>query len=385
MTEKLFEQSAYIREFTAKVLSCEKNGDFFEVVLDKTAFFPEGGGQGADKGTLNGTEVIDVQINNEIITHRVSEEIPAGTEVKGKLDWELRFARMQSHSAEHVVSGIVHTLFGYENTGFHMGERIMTVDFSGPLTAEKIADIELQANKAVYANTKITAFFPTPEEAEKIQYRSKLEISEGLRLVTIEGVDCCACCAPHVGATGEIGLIKVLDFCPNKGGTRLEIVAGIFALEDYISLNSANKGFMKLFSAKRNETGEAVNRQNDIVNELRAENSRLIKRLAIAELEPVNMGDSVYAFCEDVSYDELRHCSNYLLEKGVNVCVLLSETEENSYIYVVSSEKTDVKPIVAQLNSTFNGKGGGKPNYAQGKISAQDRKSIETALEKILA
>jgi len=384
LTEKLYEQSAYLWEFTAKVQSCEKNGDFFDIILDKTAFFPEGGGQGADKGTINGIEVLDVQIENEIITHKTAEEIPVGTEVKGKLDRELRFARMQSHSAEHVVSGIVHTLFGYENTGFHMSERIMTVDFSGPLTADDISDIELRANKAVYANTKITAFFPTPEEAEKIQYRSKLEISEGLRLVTIEGVDCCACCAPHVGATGEIGLIKVLDFCPNKGGTRLEIVAGIFALEDYISLNSVNKGFMKLFSAKRNETSEAVNRQNDLVNELRGENSRLLKRLVIAELEPVNVGNSAYAFCDGVSYDELRHCSNHLLEKGVNVCVLLSEAEASNYIYVVSSEKNDVKPIVAELNLAFGGKGGGKPNYAQGKISAESKEEIKSFLEKVL-
>ncbi len=385
MTEKLYEQSAYLWEFTAKVLSCEKNGDSYAVVLDKTAFFPEGGGQGADKGTLNGVDVLDVQINDEIITHKTAEPIQVGAEVKGVLDRELRFARMQSHSAEHVVSGIVHSMFGYENTGFHMSEKIMTVDFSGPLTKEDITDIELRANKAVYANTKITAFFPTPEEAEKIQYRSKLEITEGLRLVTIEGVDCCACCAPHVGATGEIGLIKVIDFCPNKGGTRLEVVAGIFALEDYISLNSANKGFMKLFSAKRNEVEEAVSRQNDLVNELRGENSRLLKRLAIAELNPNEAGDSAYAFCEGLSYDELRHCSNYLLEKGVNVCVLLSETEPGSYIYVVSSEKTDVKPIVAELNLTFSGKGGGKPNYAQGKISAQGTAEIKTALEKILA
>lgn len=384
MTEKLYEQSAYLREFTARVQSCEKNGDFFDIILDKTAFFPEGGGQGADTGTLNGIDVLDVQINEEIITHKVAEEIPVGTEVKGELNWELRFARMQSHSAEHVVSGVVHSLFGYENTGFHMSERVMTVDFSGPLTAEQIADIELRANKAVYANTKITAFFPTPEEAEKIQYRSKLEISEGLRLVTIEGVDCCACCAPHVAATGEIGLIKVIDFCPNKGGTRLEVVAGVFALEDYISLNSANKGFMKLFSAKRNETGEAVNRQNDLVNELRGENSKLLKRLVIAELEPVNVGDSVYAFCDGVSYDELRHCSNYLLEKGVNVCVLLSEAEAGSYIYVVSSEKTDVKPLVTELNSAFGGKGGGKPNYAQGKIFTENREEIKSFLEKTL-
>ena len=198
------------------MLSCEKKEEIYEIILDKTAFFPEGGGQGADKGTLNGVEVLDVQNRGEEIVHTVTQEIPAGTEVTGKLDWDLRFVRMQSHSAEHVVSGTVHAMFGYENVGFHMSERSMAVDFSGPLTAENILEVELAVNQAVWENRSITASFPTREEAQAISYRSKLEITEGLRLVTIDGVDCCACCAPHVGSTGEIGLIKIMDFYPNK-------------------------------------------------------------------------------------------------------------------------------------------------------------------------
>ena len=384
MTEKLFEQNAYCKEFTAKVLSCEKKEEIYEIILDKTAFFPEGGGQGADKGTLNGVEVLDVQNRGEEIVHTVTQEIPAGTEVTGKLDWDLRFVRMQSHSAEHVVSGTVHAMFGYENVGFHMSERSMAVDFSGPLTAENILEVELAVNQAVWENRSITASFPTREEAQAISYRSKLEITEGLRLVTIDGVDCCACCAPHVGSTGEIGLIKILDFYPNKGGTRVEMIAGKYALEDYMMLNASNKGIMKLLSAKRDEAESSVNRQFDLVNELKAENARLSRRVAIAELKPHEVNGSAYAFCEQLSYDGLTHCANFLLEKGMNVCVLLSDMGEGNFNYVVSSQQTDVRPLVKELNTAFSGKGGGKPNYAQGKIVCDDKETISGFLEKNL-
>lgn len=379
MTEKLFEQNSYCKEFTATVLQCEKQGEYYEIVLDKTAFFPEGGGQAADQGKLNHIDVLDVQIQNETIIHKTAEPIEAGTAVTGVLDWDLRFSRMQSHSAEHIVSGIAHSMFGYENVGFHMSARTMTVDFDGTLTKEHILEIEKKANLAVYANKQITASFPTPEEAETIPYRSKLDITQGLRLVTIDGVDCCACCAPHVGYTGEIGLIKIIDVSSNKGGTRIEMIAGIYALEDYISLNAANKNLMKLFSAKRDEVEDAVSKQNTLVTELKNENAKLLKRLAIAELDPVQTGDVSYAFCDGLSYDALRHCANFLIEKGAEICVLLSETEAGT-LYVASSNQADVKPIVTALNSAFNGKGGGKPNYAQGKLSSGSKEEIAALL-----
>lgn len=384
MTEKLYENDAYLFEFAAKVKSCIKNGDFFEVVLDKTAFFPEGGGQGADKGTLNGEDVFDVQIKDGIIIHKTTAELETGTEVFGKVNAELRFARMQSHSAEHVVSGIVHSMFGYENVGFHLGERTMTVDFDGALNRDDIREVELRANKAIFANKTISVSYPSPEQAKTLEYRSKLDIIEGLRLVTIEDVDCCACCAPHVMRTGEIGLVKVIDFCPNKGGTRLEVIAGIYAVNDYDALNVQNKTLMKLFSAKRDEVEAAVTKQNDLVCELKAENSRLLKRLALAELSPIDINGAAYAFCDNLGYDELRFCANSLAEKGTKMCVLFSETEPNSYIYVASSVGGNVKPVVAELNGAFNGKGGGKTNYAQGKIYAENSNEIKALLEKIL-
>lgn len=190
MTQRLYEIDAYCREFTATVVSCEKVDGGYEVVLDKTAFYPEGGGQAPDEGTLNGIKVLDVQEKGELICHKTEAELAVGAEAECKIDWDLRFSRMQSHAGEHIVAGIVHNLFGYDNVGFHMSEAVMTVDFSGPLSHEDIEKVELLANLAVRNNTAITAWYPSPEELAATQYRSKLDTTEGIRLVKIDGVDC---------------------------------------------------------------------------------------------------------------------------------------------------------------------------------------------------
>ena len=384
MTERIYEHDSYCREFTAKVISCEKKDEFYYVELDKTAFFPEGGGQAADLGTLNDAEVLDVQIKNGIITHKTKTAFEINQEIFGKIDWETRFARMQSHSGEHVLSGIVHNLFDYTNVGFHMSDALMTVDFSGPLTAEDIEKVELLSNQAIYKNASITATFPSDEELEKIDYRSKIEIDEQVRIVTIDGIDCCACCAPHVAKTGEIGIIKIVDFCPNKKGTRVEMLAGINALKDYAFLNASNKQLMGVLSAKRENVADTVTKQNELIGALKSENSRISKQLAMYELNPIEINGSVYSVSCGLSYDELRFCANNLTEKGVKICILLSKDAEGNYLYVVSSEESDVKPIVSELNSTFNGKGGGKPNYAQGKLSAESEEALTTVVENLL-
>lgn len=385
MTEKIYEKNAYCREFTATVISCEKNGDLYDVVLDKTAFFPEGGGQRADEGTIDGIKVSDVQIENEIIIHKTEDPLKVGSEVTGVLDWELRFSRMQSHSGEHIVSGIVHNLFGYTNVGFHMSESVMTVDFSGPLSREDIEKVELEANRAIYKNAPITVSFPSKEEIPTLEYRSKLDLEEGVRLVTIEGIDCCACCAPHPERTGEIGVIKILDFQPHKKGTRIEMVAGINAFLDYRELHNSTKAIMGILSAARENVKDAVEKQSNLVNDLRAENSKCLKRLAFSELETEEINGSVLAVTKGNSYDELRHCSNILVEKGCKFCILLSENEEGGYIYVVSSQNENTVELVKKLNSAFNGKGGGKPGYAQGKLEAENEEELKNKIKEMLS
>lgn len=385
MTERLFEKDAYCRSFSANVVSCEeKDGSFF-VVLDKTAFFPEGGGQAPDKGTINGVNVLDVQEKDGIVYHKTEKAFNTGDAVCCELDWELRFERMQSHAGEHVVSGVVHSLFGYDNVGFHMSEKTMTVDFSGPLTADDIAKIELESNKAIYKNAPITASYPTKDELAATDYRSKIEPRDGIRLITIEGIDCCACCAPHPAFTGEIGVIKIIDFCPHKKGTRIEMVAGINAFLDYSALHTSVKQVMNLLSAKRDSIAMSVEKLQETANNLKSENGKMSRKLALASLSPVTVNGCAYAINENMSYDDLRECSNNLIENGTRKCILLSKSDENNYIYVISSAENDVRNLVSELNSAFSGKGGGKDNYAQGKLSASSEDELKNFIEKLFA
>ena len=383
MTEKIYLNDSYCKEFKAVVISCEKTEKGYETVLSKTAFFPEGGGQAADNGTIDGVCVLDVQEKNGVVIHTTEAEISVGKEVSCAIDWELRFARMQSHSGEHIFSGVAHELFDCTNVGFHMSESLMTVDLDKPLSAEDMAHIELLSNQAVYRNLEIKAIYPTKEELEALDFRSKIELSDDARIVVIGDVDTCACCAPHVARTGEIGIIKIVNAYSYKQGTRVEMLAGINALSDYVALNSANKELMGLLSASRFSVNEAVVKQNEQLIALKAQNAQMSKRLALAELTPVNIGDSAYAICESLTYDELRYCANFLQEKGSKTCVLLSSADEG-YIYVAASSARDVREIVKELNQKFSGKGGGKPDYAQGKLSSADVDELKQSIEEMI-
>lgn len=384
MTIKLYEQDAYCRQFTATVESCENENGVYRVVLDRTAFFPEGGGQAADAGTINGIQVLDVQCEGDTIVHTTEDALPVGTQVTGELDWKLRYSRMQSHTGEHILSGVVHSLYGYSNVGFHMSEIVMTVDFSGPLTSADIEKIEQESNRAVYTNAAITISYPTKEELEQLRYRSKLDSIENPRLVTIGDIDCCACCAPHLAHTGEVGLIKVLDFYPNKQGTRLEMVAGIHALNDYIHLNAVNKRLMGMLSAPRDGVEAAVSEQQSILQTLRSESKKLLQKLALYELEPVHVSGGAYAFADGLSYDELRYCANEWIKNGIGISILLSGNDTDGYIYLVSSSGTDIRTMVKEFNQQFSGKGGGPGTYAQGKIGAFAREDIARYIEQLL-
>ena len=385
MTERLFEKDAYCRSFSANVVSCEEKDGSFLVVLDKTAFFPEGGGQAPDKGTINGVNVLDVQEKDGIVYHKTEKAFNSGDTVSCELDWELRFERMQSHAGEHIVSGVVHSLFGYDNVGFHMSEKTMTVDFSGSLTADDIAKVELESNKAIYKNAPITASYPTKDELAVADYRSKIEPRDGIRLITIEGIDCCACCAPHHSFTGEIGVIKIIDFCPHKKGTRIEMVAGINAFYDYSTLHTSVKQVMNQLSAKRDSIAASVEKLQETANNLKLENGKMSRKLALASLSPVAVNGCAFAINENMSYDDLRECANNLIENGTRKCILLSSADGGSYIYVVSSAEKDVRSLVSELNSAFSGKGGGKDNYAQGKLSASSEDDLKNFIEKLLA
>lgn len=374
MTVKLYDNNAYIKEFEAQVVSCENYKDGYAVVLDKTAFFPEGGGQQADTGTLGDVNVLDVQEKDNIIIHYTDKELNAGESVRGKLNWEQRFSRMQSHTGEHLVSGLLHTMYGYNNVGFHMSKESLTIDTSGLLSDDDISRLELCANKAIYENRKVTACYPDADTLKSTDYRSKLDLESGVRLVTIDSYDVCACCAPHVHHTGEIGIIKIISAIQYKGGTRLEVACGINAFNDYRKLHDDNKEMMHLLSASRDKVLEFVVKDHDTIGLQKAQINALNAQLASANLSTQIIGNTLCGFTKGATFDDMRALVNDNLDKA-QLCAFFSETDENEYSYVIASEVQDVRDLVKELNTTFNGKGGGRPQYAQGKISA-DKSSV---------
>ncbi|MBR5441597.1 MAG: alanyl-tRNA editing protein, partial [Clostridia bacterium] len=260
VTEKLYFVDSYVKEFEATVVSCQSVGDKCAVVLDKTAFFPEGGGQKADTGYIGDATVLDVQEVAGEILHFVKAPLDEGKVYRCKIDWDTRFLRMQEHTGEHIVSGIVHSMFGYDNVGFHMEDTYVTVDFSGELTREQLDEVEDKANFAVYANYPVKCYFPDESTLSDLDYRSKLDLTEGVRLVDIENTDLCACCAPHVNRTGEVGVIKILDFMRHRGGVRIFMKSGFDALRDYREKYKSVYDVSGLLSAKQGEIASAVER-----------------------------------------------------------------------------------------------------------------------------
>lgn len=370
MTVKLYDADSHLSTFTALVQECHKSGAFFQVVLDRTAFFPEGGGQYADRGTLNGVKVVDVQINDSgVITHTVTEELPAGTQVTGQLDWPLRFRRMQSHSGEHIVSGMASRLFGLSNIGFHLGDDDVTCDYNGVLTKEQIRLLEQTVNEAVFADLPVTAYYPPVEELENLVYRSKLDLTENVRLVNIEGVDLCACCAPHVSHTGEIGLVKIIGFEKSHGGTRLHLRCGWDALADYQEKQEGVLQVMDLTSSRQFEIGTAVEHVLAEKDNLSHALSLANRKIAEARLEAVPPTDGNYVLCLDAAdTDTLRALALGGKDKISGLFVALTP-DKNGYRYMIASNGPVAERAKA-INQALQGRGGGRNPLIQGSFAA---------------
>lgn len=371
MTEKLYELDSYVRSFTAVVEECVPNGDGYAVRLSCTAFFPEGGGQAADPGVLGGLTVNDVQIVDGEIWHYVDTPLTVGSEVEGVLDWETRFSRMRHHTSEHIVCSIAHRWHGLHNVGFHLGSEDVTLDLDGELTREQIDAIEDEANRVVAANVAVTATIPAAEELAKIIYRSKKELDGEVRLVTIDGVDCCACCAPHVARTGEIGLIKLLDFIRYKGGVRIHLLCGEAALADYRLRYVQSAEMSAKLSVKQYDLSAAVGRllaeRDSLKQALRTANRR-IADMQVAAVKPTDK--PVYLIGEDWDTETLRRVVNGLTERCGGLCAAYSGGN-GAYSYVLGGTG-DIKAVTIQMNGTLNGRGGGDHRQSQGRVQATE-------------
>ncbi len=384
MTRKLFYEDSHMKEFEARVLSCEaceKDGGFW-IVLDQTCFFPEGGGQYADTGYLGETKVTDAQERDGVVYHRTEEPLEPGKLVRGRIDWEERFEKMQQHTGEHIVSGLVHSRFGYNNVGFHLGRDYCTMDFDGPISPEELRGIEWEANRAAALNLEILVQYPSKEELEHMEYRSKIEIEGQVRIVSVSGYDVCACCAPHVKRTGEIGMIKLVNRMNYKGGERITMLCGFRALRDYEVKLTAVKETGALLCEKENQIVGAVKRQKEELEKQRHENGRLQHQILSYRAKGISVNGPVTAvFVDDLAGDAPRELMNLLLEKGACVCGVFAAAKDGGWRYVIGSRQTNVRPLGKSLNSRFEGRGGGKPDMIQGTLTGGEA-DIRRALEE---
>ena len=374
MTEKLYYNDAYIKDFRAEVLSVTKTENGFDTVLDKTAFFPEEGGQSSDTGKI-GDAIVSYVYEAEGVVHHITDiALPFGS-YDCSIDFDARFEKMQCHTAEHILCGIIHRLYGLDNVGFHLGEDEVTFDVNGVLDRPQLDMIEELANNAVFSNMPIETIFPTSEELSNIEYRAKLNITEGVRIVKIGDVDSCACCAPHVAKTGEIGLIKILDFMKHRGGTRIWIVAGKRALYDYRARYDNIKRISAMLCAPQLETADTLDAY--MKDSESAKLSLKATRLKIAELEAEKVdateGNSLFVL-PDFTIPELIAFSNIANTKISGITVALSGSDFD-YKYVISSTYIDLRQMSKDINTALSGRGGGRPEMIQG--------SFNTTLEKI--
>lgn len=379
-TEKLFYEDSHMSTFTAQVVSCEwdEKKECYAVVLDRTAFFPEGGGQYADSGVINGIEVADVKEKNDVVLHYLRQPIEAGTEIRGEIDFEERFSKMQQHTGEHIVSGLVHRHFGYDNVGFHLGKELVTMDFNGMLDAENLRMVELEANQAVAENIEIVVTYPTREELAQMDYRSKKEIAGQVRIVTVPGYDVCACCAPHVSKTGEIGLIKLIDAVKYKGGMRVTMVCGFRALQDYQKKEDSVREISRMLSAKPDEVADAVRRIQAESQSWKDKVIRMQNRYMEQKLAEIPEGAENYLlFEEEMDKNAARKFVDAGMHKCSGICGIFLGTEKAGYQYTLGSQSVNLKDLLKEFYAEFPGKGGGKPEMVQGTVQAGDQLSEE--------
>lgn len=368
MTEKLYEKDAYIKEFTATVIDCVSADNAFKIILDKTAFFPEGGGQASDMGVLDETEIFDVQIEDKTIYHYAKEPIKVGSEIIGKIFFERRFFFMQNHTGEHIVSGIAHRYFGVNNVGFHLSEDFVTVDFDKELSREQLNIVEYLANQTVWQNLPVRAYFPTEEELEKTEYRSKKEIDGAVRLVEIKDTDICACCAPHVKNTGEIGIIKLLDTEKMRGGIRIILKCGNFALQDYKNKYQNVSQISTLLSAKQENAYESVQKLDEKCTIASQKITELKKKIADMAVSAASQNDTCI-FVDGCDVKELQLLADKLHKKFGGIRAVFSENTGN-FSFAICAEDDELQELFAKFKSQFTVRGGGRGGMVQGTVEA---------------
>lgn len=370
-TEKLFYQDAYLKETTAKVLECRKGKHGYEIVLNRTCFYPEGGGQPGDRGTLNGIPVTDTHEKDGMVLHYTDSPLEPGTEVTAVIDWARRFDLTQQHSGEHMVSGVVHRIYGYDNVGFHMGADMVTIDFSGELTEQQLREVETEVNQRIWLDDAVKCWYPSPEELKEIPYRSKKELTGKVRVVEFPGADICACCGTHVAHTGEIGLVKIVSVEKFHSGVRVEMLSGGRALRYLTAVQDQNRQVSQLLSAKVMETAKAVKNLADEAERLRQQVYAMENAQFAAKAEQLRGQGNVLVKMDGLSADGVRRAAIAIQETCGGRAAVFSGDEENGYKYAVGEPDGNLRDWVKELNGALQGRGGGKPGFVQGSVAAK--------------
>ena len=377
MTEKLYYRDCHLAQFRASVTGCTPTEKGYQVTLDATAFYPEGGGQACDLGTLGGVRVLDVQERDGEILHLCDGALQVGDQVDGAIDDARRFDLMQQHTGEHIVSGIIHRRFGYHNTGFHMGADVTTIDFDGIIPVEALAEIEAEANGALWKNLPVRCWYPSPEELPTVSYRTKRALPWPVRIVEIPGYDCCACCGVHTAATGEVGLIKLFSAVGFRGGTRMELACGRRALDMLNLAFAQNTQVSQAFSAKWTETGAAAAKMNEA---LAAEKYRAIglqRRLIAGIAQRYDNCGNVVHFEPGLDAGLLRELADAIAQRCGGIAAVFSGDDRTGYGFCILARTGDLRPLGKAMTQSLSGRGGGRADAQQGRVNAS-RAQIET-------
>ena len=402
-TKCLYNEKPYEIEFEAQVLSCEKGEKGYQVILNQTQFFPEQGGQTPDRGVLSpgndragvsgqmvdtentetknkgteitkaaaGVKVLDVQISEGIITHTTDAPLVEGSSVRGKVDWDYRFSNMQQHTGEHIFSGLVHQKYGYNNVGFHLSDSVVTMDFDGILTKEQVEELERNVNRVIYENLPVEVTYPAKEELKALEYRSKKELEGQVRIVTIPGVDVCACCAPHVGRTGEIGQLKVMQLQNYKGGVRISILCGYRALEAFASKKETVEMVMHLLSSSQEDLEVNIKRLQTENQEMNFRLRKAMEQLLLNRVESLDAAEeNPILFIEDCDTKAMREVVNTMTQKHFGYCGIFAGNDSEGYRFILGSANKDCNRLAAAMREQLGVRGGGGAQMIQGSVMA---------------
>ena len=381
-TEKLYYNDPFLKNFTATVLSCEETKGGYQVVLDRTAFYPEGGGQPADHGTLGGIAVTDVHEKDGVVFHTCEKAVEIGESDSCSIDWVRRFDHMQQHSGEHIISGILCEDYHCDNVGFHMGAATVTIDYNTEITWEQVLDAERKANEFIWADIPVDISYPDKAALDALDYRSKKELSGQVRIVAFPGADCCACCGTHVLRAGQVGLVKVLSCQKFREGVRLEILCGQRAFKYLSTVYDQDRSIAQRLSVKPHDTYAAVERLEDELAALKLRAAQLEEQVFAQIAESYADSEDVLLVRESLKPDSVRRLSDAVAHKCSGLAAVFAGADGEGYNYaLVRADGADINPFVKEMNKALNGRGGGRNGFAQGSVRC-DKATITAFFEK---